>query len=141
MSEAKPYLQHCILFHKTFPQHISHTIAHLFLLELMLPSAKKHGIKKFMHFKNVFIEAQLFLLSHYSFNVLETSSVSMQLGAFFCNYIKIQCLINISLLKSTPAGFYFPVIMTKDCICSAYEQQNRGSVACLFFSYGKKKAL
>lgn len=92
-----------------------------------------------MHFKNVFIEAQLFLLSHYSFNVLETSSVSMQLGAFFCNYIKIQCLINISLLKSTPAGFYFPVIMTKDCICSAYEQQNIEVLLPVYFSHMARK--
>ena len=69
--------------------------------------------------------------------------MSIQLGAFVCNFIEEEgWLINVSLLKSAPAGFYVPVIMHKDCMCSAYEQQNREVLLPVYFSYmAKKKAL
>lgn len=66
--------------------------------------------------------------------------MSMQLGTVFCNFIKNEgSLINVSLLKSTPAGFYVPVIMHKDCMCSAYEQQNREVLLPVYFSHMANK--
>lgn len=138
MSEAKTYLQHYVLAHKT-----SACITyHCPTLPLETCYATKcqetSDFAKFMHL-NVFTKAQLFLLSHHSFTVLETSSVSVQLGAFFCNSIKIGCLINISLLKSIPAGFYFPVTVHKGCMCSAYEEQNIEVLLPVYFSHMARK--
>lgn len=66
--------------------------------------------------------------------------MSIQLGVFFCNFIKEEgWLINVSLLKSTPAGFYVPVVMHKNGMCSAYEQQNREVLLPVYFSYVAKK--